>query len=192
MMALVLFGPAGRKELMVTTGWKKEAVSDALGVLEYYDLVFRLNYRKWSLTDGWTQLGLFESPGNSLSGSCPQVVDNAFESPENSLSDAERPGNSPSALDSSSRSITTKTKSLLPTPDPVILAVCDECGIYGKKRESLASMRHVVEAGPDYVRDHVALVDTSLAIWRMEEGWSVPGKKKRVAVPPEYEDIVKR
>ncbi len=198
LMALWVFGSMSRKEIMVRTGWKKAAVDDALALLEGLGLIARPHYRKWALADGFQQLPFAHMLPDS-------------ESPKNGLAEgeegAEGPKNGLSASPTSSSSLL-----LLPKEDPLpttssaaqlelacdeaILAVCDEVGIYGDKRQLLAKLPHVIAAGAEYVRGHVAAAGAvSLAIWRMEQGWRMPEGKKDGSdnqIPDEYKGIVKR
>lgn len=156
-MALFLFGAAGRRDLVVRTGWNKDAVGDALLVLENMGIVARVNYRRWALLNGFP----FELSTGFEQADC--------EKPSVRRSESER-------LDPSlSGSLVVSRSNYL---DNEILAVCHECGIYGQKARDIASMSHVVELGVDYVRAHVAAVladgrDVALAIWRIERGWKV-------------------
>lgn len=86
LLSLWVHGGMDRKAIMLKTGWKKEAVDDALAFLSDLDLVARPHYRHWALGDGFKHLPfpnlLPESPKNGLSG---LIVETA-ESPKNGTS----------------------------------------------------------------------------------------------------------
>lgn len=207
LLALWVFGAMDRKGIMARTGWKKGSVDDALVFLEGLGLVARPHYRLWALADGFYQLPLplAESPQNGLSGSYPQISEvpkNGLsenypqaESPKNGTSDAEVPKNGLSALSSSGSRSTTKNEVSPLLPCPKILKTCTEVGIFGKKRTLLATLPHVVEGGPDFVRAHVKhATSIELAIYRLEHNWSLPKANNRYQqeIPEELQDVIQR
>ena len=207
LLALWVFGPMDRKAIMARTGWKKGSVDDALDFLEGLGLVVRPHYRQWALADGFYQLPLplAEVPKNGLSESYPQLAEvpkngtsenyPQVESPKNGTSDAEVPKNGLSAHSSSGSRSTTKNEVSPLLPCPQILKACTEVGIFGKKRTLLATMSHVVEGGPDFVRAHVKHAATiELAIYRLEHNWSLPKAKNGHAqeIPEELKDVIRR
>ena len=188
LVALFVFGPANRVDMIVSTGWKKGAVDDALRLLEGIGLVVRPSYRIWSLSDGARQLPLFNYPlnGSSDNPQDTQAVDNSSNYPLNGQL----------VISSSSSSKQAAEESKL-QPDQAILDVCADLGIYGRKRQALSKLEHVIAGGPAYVRAHVAAVsEIGLAIWRMEEGWDAPKSASERPlsdqVPEAYRDVVKR
>ena len=144
LVALFAFGPASRAEMIVNTGWKKGAVDDGLRLLEGLGLVVRPSFKKWALSDGVRQLPLFNYPLNGQLD-CGEPVDNSSNYPLN--------GQLVTSSSIRSKQLTEGDK---PQPDQLILDVCKELGIYGRKRKALAQLEHVIEGGPDYVREHVS------------------------------------
>lgn len=187
-MALFMFGGGDRQDLIGWTGYQKGAIDSALRLLEEQGVVVRPSYKRWALSDGAQQLPLFNYPLNGQLD-CGQPVDNPSNYPLNGQ-----------LVTSSSSSNTNKQKeNTTQQPDKEILAVCEEVGIYGRKRQTLAQLDYVIENGAGYVRAHVSAVksrDIGLAIWRMEEGWAAPdvvkGRPLGDQVPERYRDVVKR
>lgn len=178
LISLWVHGSAGQGELRRRTGYDKATLKDALDFLEDLGLVLRPHYRKWALSDGFTQLPFAkmlppEIGKNPISATA--VVE--AEIGNSPISGAEI-GNSPiSPLVSSSSNNQLEQRGLPPAtaePDEAILAVCREVGIYGRKRVSLACLSHVIEHGPSYVRGHVEQAgrrNIGLAIYRIEQDW---------------------
>lgn len=107
MMALWLYGPAGRNELVISTGWGINAVSQALTLLEgHMHCIERANYRQWRLASTLAQLplplfplaeGSFSDPSahNQTNATVDNPVDNlaapAALHAERSLADPSTP-----------------------------------------------------------------------------------------------------
>lgn len=104
LLALEIYGAQGRTELMDRTGWGRNAVSEALVLLEKVGLVRRLHYRCWELLMdrdlSATLTGeLAERPSGNLS---------ATESPNGNRS-AERPAGNLSGAESPPRNLSTES-----------------------------------------------------------------------------------
>ena len=186
LISLFIFGESDQRDLVVSTGYGRETVANALLVLESYELVERPHYRKWQIKGG--QMSLFEGEDISY----PQVIHRNAESLISGHSEAESLNSGLSALVSSS-SNNQLTKEEDQPPNKEILDVCKELGIVGAKRQLLARLDHVIKAGPAYVRAHVDTADNlGLAIWRMEDGWKEPEKKVEWWKREEFKDSIRR
>ena len=210
LLALWAYGPGNKQHVMRYSGFKKDTVTDALQYLEDLGYVERPHYRKWQVASSFYQLPLpfAEAYQLMLAATQPEQIEGEVvaaerrknrlseqpetqdielvENPErrkNRSSNAEKRKNRSSALVSSSSTTNYKNKGaeLLEKPDNEILKICAEVGIFGKKRELLAKMPHVIEGGADYIHAHIRNVgnrDIGLAIWRMEQGWANPKNAK--------------
>lgn len=102
MLALEIHGAQGRSELMERTGWGRNAVSDALVLLEELRLVTRLHYRCWELRAEQDLVSTLESeiterPSNNPSGAESPADNLSAESPADNLSGSESPSGDLSA-----------------------------------------------------------------------------------------------
>lgn len=198
LIALSWLGPAGRNDLVASTGYGRDAISDALRVLVRLNLVTKVHYRQWEINEENT---LFvdvlnvskNGPNKELSTGYPQPDHEEPGRRNTRLSDLERRNTRLSALDSSS--------SYYVTIDKEILAVCKQAGIFGEMAESIASDPFVINRGPEFVLCHVWKAEEKedkglpLAIWRINKHWELSKRdlkeyRRRNDLRNDLEDIV--
>lgn len=195
LMAIWLRGGMCQNDIQRATGYGERATKRALEFLEDLELVHRPHYRKWQLSTGFQQLPLARFREDD-------------ETRKMQVSERETRNAQVSALVSSSSNLLTTIddsetlQNLLESPDETILAACKKHKIFGKKQRLLASLPHVVEAGPDYIAYHVQQTKREgqrigAAIWRMEQGWAMPDDEPEVdelaqQIPEHLRGIVKR